>query len=190
MKPTAQPTSDPKPDATDKGGTGLIDQAEAKIKTSVKPEYQRDIMAIVVAGRQLMFSQQTHGQVDQYLNLIKGPQDVPMIVAHGILKSISIIAKESRGKMSRPASIAAALLLMCAALRFLQNTRGITIDKGTIDATTIAITRGLFKLYNLTPQRVQQAVAQLKGGKSASAGPAPGAAPPPGPTPPPQGQGA
>lgn len=151
----------------------------------MKPEFQQDYMAVLVAGRKVMLQPDLFKkEVVPYLNAIKGPQDVPRYIGHGIVKLISIVIAESKRPKDLsdkiyPASIPAAIVLMCDAMEFLSKRMPITPQ--LVADTTSAVTRGLYKLYGITPEMVRQAMAQQPGQTAPGAPPQPGApAPQPG----------
>lgn len=126
----------------------LVQQTEAKIT----PDLKRNYDAIVVSGMKLMFSEGTHQEMVSYLENIKNPEDVPKLVAHGIVKVLSIIQNQSQQAEPFPAAGPACLTLMAQALEYVENTTPIEVSKEMIDETVTMIKEGIFSLYKITPE--------------------------------------
>lgn len=174
----------------------VVTQVEAQLKD---PAMKKSYDQIVVAGMSLMYSDSTHPEMEQYLGLIKGPQDVPKYVAHGIVKVLSIVQNESKQPEPLRAVGPAGITLMAQALEFVEQRNKIPVDKAMVDETTMLIKEGILALYKITPevlaqlqQRGQQGGPPPPGGPPAGATPGmpPGAPPPPPPSPPMPPQGA
>ena len=141
----------------------MLAQVKAKVEASVPKELKNSFDAIVVAGLNLMFSTQTHKYMKKFLKAIQiaGREKAPTLVAHGIIKMLSIIHKEAGKNFSIPAAHPAALVLMAYALEFIEKTQDIEIDAGTIDEVAQLITGGYFKLFKIDKGQIEQSI--LKG---------------------------
>jgi hypothetical protein len=157
------------PDETTAPGTaeasGLLAQIERQIEEKLPPRLKQAYLAIVVAGRQMMFSDRTHPIMEKYMGNIKGPDDVPKIVAHGLIKMLAELHKQSQGKMSMEASAPAAVTLMTYALKYVDGQLGIPVTKSMIDETTTATITGLFALWNVKPEQIQEALQGQSGAR-------------------------
>lgn len=175
LSPDSPPT--PSPAAETPSGSdasGQLAQIERKIEETLPPKLKQAYLAIVVAGRQMMFSQQTHALMEKYMGNIKGPDDVPKIVAHGIIKMLAELHKQSQGKMSVDASAPAAITLMTYALKYVDTQLGIPVTAAMIDATTTATITGVFALWGVSQAQIQEA---LQGKSGETGGPMPPTAP-------------
>lgn len=140
--------------------SGMLQQIEQTIMEKIPAQIQKPFMAIVVAGRQLMFSEQTHPQMAEYLQ-VSDPAKIPQRVAHGIVKLISIVANEvtRKGKQFNiPAAGPAAVVLMTYALKYVEQQLGIPITKEMIDQTTQLVVKGLLALFKVDKSQIDQAI--------------------------------
>lgn len=165
-EPQAGAAAAPTGEAPGGEASGMLGQIEKNIESKLNPDLKQAYLSIIVAGRQMMFSEKTHPMMEEYLGKIQGPQDVPKIVAHGIVKLLAILFDRSKKKMSIPASAPAAIALMTYALKYVDGQLNIEVTKPMIDATTTATITGLFALWKVSPQQIQDAITQ--GGKGAS----------------------
>ena len=143
------------------GAAQMLASIEQNVERLVPESIKRAYRAIVLAGRELMFSEQTHQEMVSYMATIKSPQEVPQKVAHGIVKTISIIANEVTKKQkqfSRPAAGAAAMTLMTYALKYVDGALNIPVTPEMIDQTTIAIDKGMLALFGEDQNKVQAAM--------------------------------
>jgi len=124
----------------------LLIQAQQKTEASVPKEYQRGYHAIVAAGLKAMFADKTFPLMKQYLASIKSPQDIPQVVAHGIVKLLSVLLNESQGKMPLEPSIPAAIVLMTHALDYIEEVMKMPIDANTIASATDLVNKGMLHL--------------------------------------------
>lgn len=120
-----------------------IQQSQEKI---LKPGQRREYDKIMAAGLKLMFSDQTFPEMKQAVQTIKSPQQIPSVVAHGIVKVISIVFNASQGKMSMEVSVPAAIALMAHALEYVEQATKIPIEKGIVDQTTELLRQGMLKM--------------------------------------------
>lgn len=123
--------------------SSLLKQTMQKAESSLPPKYQRGYHAIMAAGLKLMFDQGTFKYTEEYLRSIKAPQDVPKIVAHGIIKLISLIFNSTKGKMPLEPSGTAAIVLMCHALEYVEREMKLPITPDLLAQTTHLISQGL-----------------------------------------------
>ena len=131
--------------------SGLIDDVQSsllkrtmeKAEASLPPKYQRGYHAIMAAGLKLMFDRGTFRYTEEYLRSVKSPQDVPRIVAHGIVKLISMIFNSTKGRMPLEPSGTAAIVLMCHALEYVEREMQLPITPGLLAQTTHLVSQGL-----------------------------------------------
>jgi hypothetical protein len=148
--------------ASTSGGdmSAMLDSIQANVEKKVPDSLRKDYLAILLAGRQLMYSPQTHQEMVNYLGTIRSPQDIAPRVSHGVLKVISIIANElaKKGKkFPAPAAGPAAISLMCAALKYVEGQLNIDLTTGIIDQTTQMVVRGFLALFKIDQAKMRQA---------------------------------
>lgn len=137
---------------------------ETEKKSSALPKPLQDsYQSTVTAGMRLMWDDSTHQHMEQYLQGVKSPQQVPKAVAHLILKGIQLIIEQANikadlGDPFYAASMLAAQYLMCDALDYVEQKLGIPITKDLIAATTQELFSGLYKMYGIDQKKVQDAM--------------------------------
>jgi hypothetical protein len=155
----------------------MLRQVVSRVEATLKPEYRQNYEQIVTAGMKLMWSQQFDQQREGYLDRIQSESDVPKLVAHGIVKVFSIIQNESNMKDMMPAAVPACLTLMAQILEYVEKKKRMPMTSDLIAQTTSLVKDGIFALYKITPDVIEQ-VRQKTGGQAAPAqAPAPSGPP-------------
>lgn len=142
------------------GGSVDLDGARKQIESKIPDKYRRGYDSIMAAGMKVMFSDKTFPKMQEYVNSIQSPQEVPEKVAHGITKTMSILMNMSKGKMPMEPAGAAAQSLMTHALDYVRDVKGLPVDKDTLAATTKATNQGMMTLLQqysgLSPEQFEQ----------------------------------
>lgn len=165
-------------------GNELLAETKQKIAESVPDKFDEPFLSIVTDGAKLMWSNQTHQQVAEYVQGIQGPQEVPAKVAQGIKKTIAIIAREGNipAKLDHPfypAAMAAAQFLACDALEYIEQKKQIPVDSNLLAATTKAVNQAMMQLFGITEQLAKKAYAQAQQQQGQPAQPPQPTQPPP-----------
>lgn len=141
----------------------LLKRVADKVEKTVKPEDRQTYDAIVVSGMKLMWGNpKTHQQMVEYLQEAKqNPASLPQAVAHGLMWAMAIILKESKIPLEQfiGPSAPASIVLMTQALDYVQKKLGVPVNQAVVDQCTKAITQGLFELYDVPPEQIDQAIA-------------------------------
>lgn len=124
---------------------------EAQVPKELKDAYDR----VIVAGLKLMYSDQTHRYLDEYLAQTKDSKNPAQMIAHGLMKLLQILFKESQGKLSVEAAFPAITVLMCYALEDLEQRYQIDVTPKLIADTTRAVTAGYLTLFDI-PGKMKQ----------------------------------
>lgn len=146
----------------------LRDKIEAKIPANLKDDYLR----IVVAGTKIIVSEQTHQMaVKAFQEALKKIGDPVKAVANSTLTLISIIYRESRGKMSFPAATPAAVVLMCHVFELAEKMGLVQITPEIVGQGVKLVGAGVLKLFGVTTDQLTQAVnaGRQPAGKTAGA---------------------
>lgn len=130
-----------------------IKDVEAKL---TDPEMRKSYDQIMVAGMRLLFDDKTHPMVDEYLEQIQRPEDVPKIMAHGIVKLLSVIQNESKQQEPLRAVGPAGTSLMAMALELMEKRNGIDVTREMLAQSVLLLKEGIFDLYKITPQVLEQ----------------------------------
>ena len=136
----------------------ILAQIKAGVEAEVPKELKRDYAAIIVAGLKLMYSDHTHRFMREYLAGVKQRGNNPKMVAHGIVKLMSIIQNESKRTDMMPAIFPAALVLMTYALEDIEKDQGVQFTKDQVAAIAQMVTFQLLKLFHINPDMIHQAV--------------------------------
>lgn len=150
-----------------------------QIDAAIPPELKRDYLAVVNAGLSIMFNKSTHQEMVDYLQKVKSAQYNPTMIAHGVVKLISIIHRESKGQMNVGVAPAAALVLLLYVLEYMEKTQKFDVTKEVLAETSMQVMAGLNTLFGMTDQKIHEAVKRGSGPEATSA--SPGQSVPPGP---------
>lgn len=123
-----------------------LDALKQKIDGKIPKEYRRGYHATMAAGMKLMFSEQTFPMMKEYTDQIQSAEQIPEAVGHGIVKAMSILMNESKGRLPIETAPSAAQGLMTQALEYLQKVKGIPITNDVVAATTKAVNQGMMQL--------------------------------------------
>lgn len=143
----------------------LLIQAQQKAEASVPEQYRRGYNQILAAGLKAMFSDKTFPMMKAYLASIKSPQDIPNVVAHGIIKLLSIVFNASQGKLQLEASGPASIVLMTHALDYVEERMRMPIDATILAETTKAVNQGLMHFLKQATQMSDDDFQQVLQGK-------------------------
>lgn len=124
----------------------LLQQVQQAQQKAIPKENQKDYVNAMAAGLKLMFSQATFPEVVQAVSTIKDPQQIPQVVAHGIVKAMSILFNASKGHFPIKVYGPVALSLMAHALEYVEVKTKQPIDKETIANTANLLNQGMLKL--------------------------------------------
>ncbi len=155
----------------------ILIQAQQKAEASVPEPYRRGYNQILAAGLKAMFSDKTFPMMKEYLASIKSPQDIPQVVAHGIIKLLSIVFNASQGKLQLEASGPASIVLMTHALDYVEERMRMPIDATILAETTKAVNQRLMHFLKQATQLSDAEFQQVLQGNAKSVGSAPAAAP-------------
>lgn len=138
--------------------TPQLKQLEAQIEAAVPAPLKDDFLRVLVAGQKAMYADETHTYTTDYLNQVlqAPPEKQPVLLAHGVLKLLTILYKESQGKMKLEAAFPACALFLCYALEML-GTR-ITVTDDLIAQSMKALAAGFYHAVGIDQAKMTQAV--------------------------------
>lgn len=136
-----------------------IQQLEA---SNMDPAMRKSYDQIAAAGMKLMWSD---GEIfqkerDEALSHINGPQDVPRVISHVVVKIVSIIQEHSQQKDILLGVGPAATLFMCHSLELVEVAKKIQVTPEILAETQHLVKEGLMDLYKITPEILQQLAQQ------------------------------
>lgn len=136
----------------------LLKQAEQEIDANVPQEHRAMYESIVVAGMNVMFSPETADLIEQ--QLAEGG-DLANNVSDGVAKLIMIVFNETGQDPNKfaPASVLAAVVLMCQALDYAEQAHGAQITPEVIGACTKQTQIKVIKSFGITEEQLNQVAA-------------------------------
>ena len=146
-----QPLSDP-----------LLQQIKDGIEAILPPDLKDAYLRIIVAGLKIMFSPQTHQEAVNALTQASKQHGPYQAVALGIVTLLSIILRESKGKMSFLASTPAGIVLLCYAFEFVEKQQHLTLTPQIFADATHVVTLGVMKLFGITQEMLAEGVDYAK----------------------------
>lgn len=150
QKPAPKPKSNPMLDQ-------IIQQAEAQVPEKLKSQF----LTIMTVGGKLMWSDEMTQEREQFDQLLEQSRNnVPQIVTHTVLKTISIIQNESKQEKPLDAVGLAAPIFMAHILQYVEAKHGIPVTKEMIDETGQMLQVNLLKMYGVTEQHLQELMKQ------------------------------
>lgn len=138
----------------------IIQQAEAQVPEKLKSQF----LTIMTVGGKLMWSDQMTKEREEFDKLLEqSGNDVPQIVTHAVLKTVSIIQNESKQQKPLDAVGLAAPIFMAHILQYVESKHGIPVTKEVIDQTGQMLQVNLLKMYGVTDQHLQELIKQRGG---------------------------
>jgi hypothetical protein len=138
----------------------LIIKAEAAIDAKVSPSDKEAYDRIVLAGKKVMFSKETHGQLVQGFN---EADDKLTTLVEGVIALIGILFQQSKGTMPPGPMILAGQSLLMEALDFMEEAQMIEVDEQMLGEATQKYIETLLPKIGLTPDKMQAALEKAKG---------------------------
>ncbi|MDO8547877.1 MAG: hypothetical protein Q7R68_11040 [Nitrospirales bacterium] len=136
----------------------ILRQIKSGIEAKIPADMKRDYLAVVTAGLKLMYSDETHHFMQEFLDGVKAKGEDPKAIAQGIVKLATVIQNESKRPEIIPAIFPAALVLMCYALEDLEKAHGVDFSKEQVSEITKLVMFQLMKVYKIDPKQIHQAV--------------------------------
>lgn len=146
----------------------ILDQIIQKAEAQVPEKLKNQFMTIMTVGGKLMWSEQMTKERQEFDQVLEQSRNnVPQIVTHTVLKTISIIQNESKQQKPLDAMGLAAPIFMAHILQYVEAKHGIPITKEIIDQTGQMLQVNLLKMYGVTDQHIQELLKQGPQGASA-----------------------
>lgn len=146
-----------------------VDLNEVRAKIKVPSNLQSALQRIEMAGKKVMYSKETHQMV---MESLQGEGSWEEKIGRGIADLMALLYQQSNKTMPPQLIVPAAILLMCDAIDFLQQSgQAPNLDIGAAMEATVVMT--LHK-FGMTPDKIQEAVQQLNSGGMINSRSAPG----------------
>jgi hypothetical protein len=154
----------------------IVKQSEANVPDKLKGEF----LSTMTVGGKLMWSKEMAEERDSFDRTMQKSGNIPVVVAHTVIKIISIIQNESKRKKPLDSVGLAAPIFMAHILQYVESKHGIPVTKEIIDKTGQLIQINLLKMYGVTEQHIQELVKSRTAEQTGEAGqPTPAARPGP-----------
>lgn len=137
----------------------IVAQVTAKIDPKFKSSFER----IVLAGKKVMYSEQTQDMVKSQLMSHKDPATV---AGEGVAKLYMILMHESQNTINVKAAIPASMILLCDALDFMESVGAVKITPQVIASATKICTASVMKVLGVTPEMIAKAKQGMQQGST------------------------
>lgn len=168
--------------AESEGGGDVARQAQDNLEKHVPPQFRSAVERLVLAGKKVMFGEQTH---DMAMKEVQNAEDPATGAAMGVAALMSQLTGRAKGPVPQPAIVAAAMILLMEALQFLGEAGQVEVTPDLVSEATQELTGVLMQKLQMTPEKIAQAqeVMRRGGGQDPGMPPEEGAPPgaPPGP---------
>lgn len=139
----------------------IIQQAEAQVPEKLKSQF----LTIMTVGGKLMWSDQMTKEREEFDKLLEqSGNDVPQIVTHAVLKTVSIIQNESKQQKPLDAVGLAAPIFMAHILQYVESKHGIPVTKEVIDQTGQMLQVNILRVYGVKDEHIQELIKQRSQG--------------------------
>lgn len=132
----------------------IVENATKDVPENLRDQFDR---IMVVAGK-LMWSDEASDERAAFDQQIQQAGNVPEVVAHAVLKVVSIIQNESKAKKPLDAMGLAAPIFMAYMLQYVEAKLGMPVTNAIIDETGQLVQVNLLKLYGVTDAHVQELI--------------------------------
>jgi hypothetical protein len=134
----------------------MLQQAAQAVEAKVPPDLKNTYQRIILAGEKFMYSPKTH---EMMMKQMSGPNPAEA-AGEGIAKLFAILMKESKGTLRMEAAIPAMTVLLCDGLDFLEQAGRIKVDEQLLAAATEEMGSDILQMLGMTPDKLQQMMAQ------------------------------
>jgi len=152
----------------------LLQQTEQQTAAKVPVKFKNSFERIIAAGLKVMYSPQTH---DEMIKVLNSPNDPAINVGDGVGKMMGLLWNEGKGTLPMQAFMPAAVVLLCEGMDFAEKTGKIQVTAQTLAAATKECMSVVLQQFGITPEKMQQMMAQQQKQGASSAPTSPGAQP-------------
>lgn len=152
----------------------MLDQIAEQAEQNVPEKLKREFLSIMTVGGKLMWSEEMADERAAFDQAVQQSGDIPTVVAHAVIKIISIIQNESKREQPLESVGLAAPIFMSHILQYVEAKHGMPVTKEIIDETAQLMQVNLLKLYGVTEQHVQELIRSRSAEPQGGGGPRPG----------------
>lgn len=139
----------------------IVQKIDSEI--SAQPQYKEPYLAVLVSGMKMLVAPQTKPELDQKVQSIQSPEQVPEVVRDIVLTALRIIDRESQGKMKTDAAMLASIVLMVYVLEYIESRTGVPVSPDLVVQTFKSTAPSALTFLHANPQQVRQLLAQVQG---------------------------
>jgi hypothetical protein len=147
----------------------LLQQTVQATLQKAKPQYVAAINKVVLAGKKVMYSPQSR---EMAMGELKKANGNPEAIGAAVAKLVAILMAHAKGTMPPEVFVPAGTILMCEALQFMEDAGTLTVSADFLAQCTKAMGSALLQMLGITPEKMQQLVAQKQGQPAQTAQPA------------------
>lgn len=133
----------------------VLDKIVQNAEAAVPEELQGEFLSIMTVGGKLMWSDEMTKEREAFDQALKKSGDVPTVVAHAVLKTVSIIQNESGRDKPLDAIGLATPIFMAHILQYVESRHGVQMTNQMIDETAQLVQVNLLKMYGVTEDHLQ-----------------------------------
>lgn len=169
----------------------ILEKTAAEVLNTVPPDLKNTTQRIVLAGKKVMYSDQTH---DLMIEQLKEPGEPAVVAGQGMAKLFSLLLQQSQpNEKSAPtldmnAAFPAMQILLCEGLGFMEEAGIAQVTPELLATATQTMIASMLQMLGITPEKMQEMSAQRAqqggmdagalGGQPSGAAPTAGAQPP------------
>lgn len=138
----------------------ILENTKAEILKKVDQRLQPAVQKAVTAGETVMYAPSTR----QDLIAALGDGSDPESIGAGIAKLLAVLFNKSQNTMPMEVGIPAAVILLCEALQFIEDSGKAKITPEMLAECTKAMGSAVLQMFGVTPEKLQQMTGKPMGG--------------------------
>lgn len=145
--------------------TQIAEQAEQQVPDKL----QREFLSVMAVGGKLIWSDEMTKERRAFDQALRQVGDIPTVVAHAVIKTISIIQQQSKRKKPLESVGLAAPIFMSHILQYVEAKHGLPVTNDVIDETGKLVQVNLLRLYGVTEPHIQELLKSQSGDQARGA---------------------
>jgi hypothetical protein len=132
----------------------VIAQVQDKVRQSIPPQFRVAVQKLVLAGQKIMYDPKTHHLMVQAL---QSDSDPAHAVGMGVTQLMTMMWVQSKGSIPPPALIPAAILLVCEALDFCEQSKLLKPDNDMVGNAVQVVVSYMMQKMGIKPSDMAKA---------------------------------
>lgn len=142
----------------------VIAQVQDKVRQSIPAQFRVAVQKLVLAGQKIMYDPKTHHLMSQAL---QSDSDPAHAVGMGVTQLMTMMWVQSKGSIPAPALIPAAILLVCEALDFCEQSKLLKPDNDMVGNAVQVVVSYMMQKMGIKPSDMAK-VAGIEGQQPAN----------------------